>query len=87
MDEGSIEGTTTAAAIVMESTSTDSTASSGTWDLFLEGFLAGVLLTLGALLVTPKKFGMLTGRVGNFMSGLAMSEDFSTPLSIAEGRR
>ena len=36
-------------------------------------------------LLEPKKFGMLTGRVGNFMSGLATSEDFSTPLSIAEG--
>lgn len=33
----------------------------------------------------PKKLGMLTGNVGNFINGLAMSEDFSTPLKRTAG--
>ena len=37
------------------------------------------------LLVTFYKKPYLTGNVGNFISGLAMSEDFSTPLKMTAG--
>lgn len=73
-------GTTTAAAIVIESTSTASTASLGTNEVFFrtEGPSRPVEPFLDASAVDPKRFGMLRG-ILNLISGLAMSEDFSTP--------
>ena len=73
-------GTATADAIHMESANTDSTASSGTRDLFFSLLLP--LLVELLLLLDPKKLGMLTGRVGNLISGAATSDDLSTPLNI-----
>ena len=85
MEEGLI-GTATAEAMHIESAKTDSTASSGTWDRFFSGFLFTTLeLTDVLLLLDPKKLGMLTGRVGNLIKGVAISEDLSTPLNTTAG--
>ena len=79
---GSNCGTITAAATVMESTSTASTASSGTLFFFFS-FLP--FLEVSLELSLEKKLGMLTGKVGNLMRGVATSEDFSTPLKTTDG--
>ena len=76
-------GTATADAIHMESANTDSTASSGTWGLFGSFLLFPLLDEVPLLLL--KKLGMLTGSVGNFIRGVATSDDLSTPLSTTGG--
>ena len=74
-----MEGAATAEAIHMESAKTDSTVSSGTCDFFFS-FLAFPFPQEPLLLFDPKKLGMLTGRVGNLIKGVATSDDLSTPL-------
>ena len=93
--EGSL-GTMTAVATLIESTKTDSTASAGTVEVFFFGTFfdsdeaAEVVVEVGEVIELLdedelKKFGMLTGKVGNFMRALATSEDFSTPLKMPVG--
>ena len=93
--EGSL-GTMTAVATLIESTKTDSTASAGTVEVFFFGTFfdsedaAEVAVEVGEVIELLdddelKKFGMLTGNVGNFIRALATSEDFSTPLKMTEG--
>lgn len=90
-------GITMAVATAMESTSTASTVSLGTFCFFLSsGFLldkcgdgGGFLADPGPELPEeepePNKFGMFTCRVGNFISGLDIAEDASTPDMSAAG--
>ena len=90
-------GTMTAVATLIESTKTDSTASVGTVvEVFFFGTFfdsdeaAEVVVEVGEIIELLdedelKKFGMLTGKVGNFMRALATSEDFSTPLKMPVG--
>jgi hypothetical protein len=86
----------TAVATLIESTKTDSTASVGTIEVFFFGTFfdseeaAKVAVEVGEVIdllddEELKKFGMLTGNVGNFIRALATSDDFSTPLKMTVG--